>query len=167
MKKYMFTSLLFVQASFLPVFADPFVSSGETLSMESPSAFDINPLAVGNLNLNKQGNVIVARKGERIFTTLNFFCSPAFADPEALYQIVIGYETIGPQKCIFNELGYRFEGKEGILSFFCEAPETPGIYDVQCHISSERSSAEALQSWWDQKAEESNTKVTVGRIIVK
>jgi hypothetical protein len=107
---------------------------------------------------------MVARPGEKIFSTVNFSSNASLVDPDSLYQIVIGYENVGPQKCIFNELGYRFEGKDGILSFFCEAPEAPGLYEVQCQLSSERSSVEAMQGWWDQKETE---KITVGKIIVK
>lgn len=124
-------------------------------------------LVVSRLNLNKMGNVVVARPGEKIFSTVNFSSYEDFIEPDSLYQIVIGYEGVGPQKCIFNELGYRFEGKEGILSFFCEAPEYPGVYEVQCKISSARSSAEALQSWWDVKGLDINEKYSLGKIIVK
>lgn len=126
-----------------------------------------NPVSAFNLNFNRQGNTIIARPGEKVFSTLNFSCDDAIPDQDALYQIVIGYEAMGPQKCVFNELGYRFAGKEGILSFFFEAPEYPGIYDVQCHVLSARSSAEALQNWWTLGEESENQKMTVGRIIVK
>ncbi len=134
-------------------------------SQEIPSEGSMGPLSLTRFNLNRQGNTIIARPGEKIFSTLNFFCQ--MADPEALYQVVIGYEDVGPQKCIFNELGYRFEGEEGIVSFFLEAPAVPGIYDVQCNVSSARSSLEAFQSWWEQKTEGAHEMVTVGRIIVK
>jgi len=127
----------------------------------------VNPVSAFNLNFNRQGNTIIARPGEKVFSTLNFSCETALPDPDALYQIVIGYETMGPQKCVFNELGYRFAGKEGILSFFFEAPEFPGVYDVQCHVLSARSSVEALQNWWTLGEEGENQKITVGRIIVK
>lgn len=127
----------------------------------------IEPLSVSRLNFNKQGNVVVARPGEKIFSTVNFSSQGDFVEPDSLYQIVIGYEGVGPKKCIFNELGYRFEGKEGILSFFCEAPETPGVYEVQSKISCAKSSAEALQSWWDLKEIDRDERASIGKIIVK
>jgi hypothetical protein len=134
---------------------------------EIPVVSSVGPLSVANFNLNRQGNSIVARSGEKIFSTLNFSCESSFADPNSLYQIVVGYDDVGFQKCIFNELGYQFEGKEGILSFFCEAPTSPGVYEVKCRISSARSSAEALQRWWDSSGGEQDEKVIIGRIIVK
>jgi hypothetical protein len=134
---------------------------------EIPIVSTVGPISVANFNLNRQGSSIVARGGERIFSTLNFSCESSHADPNSLYQIVVGYGEVGPQKCIFNELGYQFDGKEGILSFFCEAPKSPGVYEVQCNISSARSSAEALQSWWDQSGGDHDAKVTIGRIVVK
>ena len=161
MQKYVFIAICIVGFGFQEAYGESFSNR------DIPIVASVGSLSVANFNLNKQGNTIVARKGEKIFSTLNFSCDTPFVNPDSLYQIVIGYENVGPQKCIFNELGYRFEGKEGILSFFCEAPEAPGVYEVQCDISSARSSLEALQSWWDQKTEEYNTKVTVGRIIVK
>jgi hypothetical protein len=150
------------------LYADDYsMMAQDPFSKEVIPTVSIEPLSVFNLNFNKQGNIVVARASEKIFSTLNFSGASAFVDPDALYQIVIGYEDVGPQKCIFNELGYRFEGKDGILSFFCEAPEMPGVYEVQCRISSARSSAEALQGWWDQKGMEYSEKVDLGKIVVK
>lgn len=74
---------------------------------------------------------------------------------------------MGPQKCVFNELGYHFAGKDGIVSFFFEAPEESGTYNVQCHVLSARSSAEALQSWWAVEEEEGSQKIIIGKIVVK
>jgi hypothetical protein len=127
----------------------------------------VSPVSASNLNFNSQGNIITARSGEKVFSTLNFSCEHTLPDPDALYQIVIGYEGIGPQKCVFNELGYRFAGKEGILSFFFEAPEEAGVYNVQCQILSARSSVEALQNWWNQAEEGMNQKTILGKIVVK
>lgn len=167
MKTSLFAALCALLVSFQGAYADGVALMNlEPFYREIPSVLSVGPVSVANFNLNRQGNVIVVRKGEKIFSTLNFSCDEPFSDPEALYQIVIGYENLGPQKCIFNELGYRFEGKEGILSFFCEAPSVAGVYDVQCKVFSAHSSAEALQSWWDQKGGESS-KTTIGRIIVK
>jgi len=167
MKKGMFVFLCAVGACTQWVYAENV--GGELLEAhrEIPVVSSAGPLSVANFNLNRQGNSIVARSGEKIFSTLNFSCESSFADPNTLYQIVVGYDDVGPQKCIFNELGYQFEGKEGILSFFCEAPTSPGVYEVQCNISSARSSAEALQGWWDQSGGDHDEKVTIGRIIVK
>jgi hypothetical protein len=132
-----------------------------------PQTVSVNPVSVFNLNFNRQGNSIVARSGEKIFSTLNFLCNEGALDPEALYQIVIGYEGMGPQKCVFNELGYRFSGKEGIVSFFFEAPEEVGAYNVQCHVLSAKSSVEAVQRWWSVGEEEGSQKITIGKIFVK
>jgi hypothetical protein len=125
------------------------------------------PVSAFNLNFNSHGNTINARSGEKVFSTLNFSFENTLSDPDALYQIVIGYEGLGPQKCVFNEFGYRFAGKEGILSFFFEAPEDPGVYNVQGHIVSARSSIEALQNWWSHSEEEVDRKIVLGKIIVK
>lgn len=125
------------------------------------------PVSAFNLNFNRQGNTIIARSGEKVFSTLNFSCEDVLPDPDALYQIVIGYEAMGPQKCVFNELGYRFAGKDGILSFFFEAPEAPGVYNVQCQILSARSSVEALQGWWLAGEEGEDQKITIGKVIVR
>ena len=146
---------------------DAYMGGQELFNKEIPPIASIGPMAVANLNFNKQGNTIIARAGEKIFSTVNYSSDSTFIDADSLYQIVIGYESVGPQKCIFNELGYRFEGKEGILSFFCEAPDVPGVYEVQCRLSSARSSAEALQGWWDQKGTDYDTRANIGRIIVK
>lgn len=140
-----------------------YAEDGEAFS----HAVSANPISAFNLNFNRQGNTIIARSGEKIFSTLNFFCEDVALDSDDLYQIVIGYETMGPQKCVFNELGYRFAGKEGIVSFFFEAPELPGVYNVQCHTLSARSSVEALQNWWTQGEEGENQKTIIGKIIVK
>ena len=165
MKKYVLTALCGVGLAFQAVNAE--MMNFESANREIPVLSKLGPVSIANFNLNRQGNTIVARKNEKIFSTLNFSCDVPFGDPDSLYQIVIGYENVGPQKCIFNELGYRFEGKEGILSFFCEAPDSPGVYDVQCKVFSAGSSVEALQSWWDQKVGDFNSKTTIGRIIVK
>ncbi len=167
MKKGIYIFLCAVGASFQGIHADNVGEEFLEAHRELPVVSSVGPLSVANFNLNRQGSSIVARSGEKIFSTLNFSCESASADPNSLYQIVVGYDDVGPQKCIFNELGYQFEGKEGILSFFCEAPTSPGVYEVQCHISSARSSAEALQSWWDQSGGDYDKKVTIGRIIVK
>lgn len=123
------------------------------------------PSAVANLNLNRQGNVIVARPGEKIFATLNFLYDADSLDPLSLNQIVIGYSEEGPQKCIFNELGYRCG--EGIASFFLESPRNPGVYEIQCRFEQAYSPLEAMQRWWDEGPEVQGLKMTIGKIIVR
>jgi hypothetical protein len=136
----------------------------ESLSMEIPVVATAGALAVANLDLNRQGNVIIARAGEKIFCTLNFSCDSTALDPDALNQIVVGYAELGAQKCIFNELGFRCG--EGIASFFLEAPKEPGIYEVQCRLDQAYSQAEALQRWGEEGGGAVTPKMTIGKIIV-
>ena len=128
---------------------------------EIPTIVCSGNMAIANLNLNGQGNVIVARPGERIFSTVNFSCNTECVNMHSLNQIIIGYEKLGPRKCIFNELGYRCGG-DRITSFFLEAPREPGVYLVQCSLEQEHSPIEAMQNW-DRSRE---VKLTIGRVIV-
>ena len=132
----------------------------EVMKKDIPSVANAGAMAIANLNLDYQGNKIIARPGEKIFSTVNFSCDTDCVNPNGLNQIIIGYEKLGPQKCIFNELGYRCG--EGILSFWLEAPKTPGIYDVQCCLKQAPSPIEAMQNW----SNEDTIKVTIGRVIV-
>jgi len=124
-----------------------------------------SPLSVANLNLYRQGNMVVVRPGEKIYGTINFFCDTEHMNPEALNQIVVGFAEMGPQTCIFHERGYRCSDK-GILSLVLQAPSEPGVYDVLCYLAHAYSPAEAMLSWWGE-GEEVTSKVVVGRVVVK
>ncbi|MBS0628089.1 MAG: hypothetical protein JSS09_07760, partial [Verrucomicrobia bacterium] len=77
-----------------------------------------------------------------------------------LYQIVVGLEGVGAQKWIFNELGYRVG--TGILPFFLEAPETPGVYNIQFQLEQAYSPLEAMQRFGG----EDSLSMTIGKVIV-
>jgi hypothetical protein len=51
--------------------------------------------------------LIFAYSGEKVFGMLHFEYDIEDIEPESLHQIIIGFSESGPQKCIFNELGYR------------------------------------------------------------
>ena len=116
---------------------------------------------LANLNLNGQGNIIAAHPGERIYSLVNFSCSLEPSDNYTLYQMVIGYEEVGPKKCILNELGYRCCGAM-IQDFWLEAPLEPGVYNIQGFLDSSSSKTEAMRQWDSTDKE----KMTIGRIIV-
>ena len=134
----------------------------DRLKKEVPSVAYSGPLALANLNLNHQGSVIAVQPGEKVFGMLNFQYDSHNVDPESLNQIVIGFSKMGPQKCIFNELGYRCN--EGIASFFLQVPENPGIYEIQCRFDQAFSSKEAMIHWAE---EDSDNMMTIGKIIVR
>ena len=136
----------------------------ESMKQEIPPVLQSGALSVANLNLNRQGNVIIATAGEKVFSTINFFCETTSLDPDALNQIVIGYAEIGAQKCILNELGYRCG--DGIASFFLVAPKNPGIYEIQCRLDQAYSPSEAMQRWWVEEDSVVGPKITVGKMIV-
>ena len=140
--------------------ADPYAYSYQLIRNEIPQVVTEGTISVANLNLNRQGNSIMARPGEKIFSTINFFCDVDYAEMDVLHQIVIGYDMLGAQKCIFNEHGTRYE--EGILSFFLEAPKKEGEYEIQCSLEKAYSPVEALKNWNSNNSK----KFTVGKIIV-
>lgn len=123
-------------------------------------------LNVYNLKLNRQGNIIVSKPNERIFGTFNFSCIREEVPPDTLHQIVIGFEGIGPLKCILNERD-EYCPAEGILPFFCVAPAEPGVYEIKCSLSQLPSAVEAMQHWWDEKKEGDDSKIYLGRVIVR
>jgi hypothetical protein len=133
----------------------------DKLKKEMAPIVHIGPLALANLNLNQQGNVIAAEPGEKIFGMLNFHYDFQSLEPESLNQIVIGFSDVGAQKCIFNELGYRCN--EGIASFFLQVPHQPGIYEVQCRFEQAYSPRDAIGQW----SEDAERLMTVGKIIVR
>lgn len=132
----------------------------DRLRKELPSVASSGPLAVANLNLNHQGNVIAVEVGEKVFGMLNFHYDAENLEPESLNQIVIGFSEIGPQKCIFNELGYRCG--EGIASFFLKVPDHPGIYEIQCRFDQAYSPKDAMIHWLEQESD----VMTIGKVIV-
>ncbi|MES2200496.1 MAG: hypothetical protein V4489_10085 [Chlamydiota bacterium] len=127
---------------------------------ETPSAARIGSIALANLNLNRQGNVAVVYPKEKVFAMVNIACDENDIDPYTLHQIVIGYEEGEAQKCIFNEFRYRLGNS--ITSFFLEAPETPGVYNIQFQLEQAYSPLEAMQCW----GEENSLQMTIGKIIV-
>ncbi len=127
---------------------------------EIPTVVQSGAFAIGYLRLNREGNVIRAAPGEKIFTTLNFSCDRQWIDPESLHQIVIGYQELGPQKCVFNEIGFRCS--EGITSFFLEAPHEEGVYEIACYLDQADSPHKAMLHWWEE-----DTKPVIGKIIVE
>lgn len=134
----------------------------DRLKKETPPVVHSGPLALANLNLNHQGNVIVANPGEKVFGMLNFHYDSDGLEPESLNQIVIGFSEVGAQKCIFNEPGYRC--REGIASFFLKVPENPGIYEIQCRFEQSYSPKEAISHWSEI---ENEAVMTVGKIVVR
>lgn len=132
----------------------------DRLKKELPSVASSGPLAIANLNLNHQGNVIAVEPGEKVFGMLNFHYDAESLEPESLNQIVIGFSEVGPQKCIFNELGYRCS--EGIASFFLKVPESPGIYEIQCRFDQAYSPKDAMIHWQEQESD----VMTIGKVIV-
>lgn len=133
----------------------------EAVRKEIPSVACSRSMAIANLNLNGQGNILAARPGEKVFCTVNFSCNTECIDSNSLNQIIIGYGNLGPSKCIFNELGYRCGG-DRITSFYLEAPREVGVYDVQCSLEQAYSPVEAMLNWSIANA----PKLTVGRIVV-
>lgn len=132
----------------------------DVMRRETPSIGQIGAVDLGNLNLNRQGNVIAVYPKEKVFATVNMNCNVDDIDPHALYQIVVGLEGEGAQKWIFNELGYRVG--TGILPFFLEAPETPGVYNIQFQLEQAYSPLEAMQRFGG----EDSLHMTIGKIIV-
>ena len=119
------------------------------------------PIILRNLKLNRQDTQVVAYPGEKLRGIVNMYCAVDDLDPHSLYQIVIGYKEFGAQKCIFHEYGYRCK-KEAILSFYLDAPQKPGGYEVLCRIEQAGSKLEAMQNW----EEASEMPVTIGRVFV-
>lgn len=133
----------------------------DIMKKEIPAVASSESMTIANLNLDGQGNVIIAKGGERIWSRVNFSCNTDYIEENSLNQIVIGYEGLGFSKCIFNELGYRCGG-EGIIPFVLEAPREPGIYNVQCSLEQSPSRMDAMQNW----ANGTTIKMTIGRVIV-
>ncbi len=143
--------------------AHSFDSVGEYLELirkEIPVVACSGSMSIANLNMNRQGNVIIARPGEKIYGMVNFSCDTASLDQYSLNQIIIGYEGLGPKGCIFNELGYRCG--DGIKTIYLEAPREPGVYNIQCSLEQARSPSEAMQNWSSSES----VKMTIGSIVV-
>lgn len=134
--------------------------SYKCMQQDIPEVVDLAAVSVTRLNLDAQGNVIIARPGERIYTTINYACDEQCIDPYSLNQIIIGYEDLGPQDCILNELGYRCHS--GIVGFVLRVPKSAGTYNVQCCFVQAYSPAEAMKCWENAEV----VKKTVGQIIV-
>lgn len=132
----------------------------DKLKQETPSEAQVGSVEIANLNLNRQGNVIVVYPKEKVFAMVNIACDANDIDPYALHQIIVGYEGGEAQKCIFNEFKYRLGSS--ITSFFLEAPETPGVYNIQFQLEQAQSPLEAMQCWGDENAVQMN----IGKIIV-
>ncbi len=132
----------------------------DKLKQETPSEAQVGAVAIANLNLNRQGNVIVVYPKEKVFAMVNIACDANDIDPYTLHQIVVGYEGGEAQKCILNEFKYRLGSS--ITSFFLEAPETPGVYNIQFQLEQARSPLEAMQCW----GEEAAVQMIIGKIIV-
>lgn len=132
----------------------------DKMRKETPGDAQIGSVAVANLNLNRQGNVVLVYSREKVFATVNIAFDEDDIDPHALYQIVVGYEGKEAQKCILNEFRYRLG--DVITSFFLEAPEAPGIYNIQVQIEQAYSPLEAMQCW----GREDSLQMTIGKIIV-
>ncbi|MBM3207291.1 MAG: hypothetical protein FJZ57_01620 [Chlamydiae bacterium] len=134
----------------------------DRLRKETPTISYSGPLAVANLNLNHKGSVIIAEPGEKVFGMLHFEYDTEDLEAESLNQIIIGFSDSGPQKCIFNEFGYRCS--EGIASFYLQVPESPGIYEVQCKFEQADSPNNAIDKWDEESL---NSTMTIGKIIVR
>ncbi len=163
MKNYWFALFLNISILSSSAIAGSMDSVGEyaeIIRKEIPSVVCSGSMSIANLNLNRQGNVIIARPGEKIYGMVNFSCNTACLEQYSLNQIIIGYEGLGPRGCIFNELGYRCG--DGIKTIYLEAPREPGIYNVQCSLEQARSPAEAMQNWNSSES----IKLTIGSVIV-
>ncbi len=132
----------------------------DKIRQETPSEAQIGSVALANLNLNRQGNVVVVYPKEKVFAMVNIACDVNDIDPYALHQIVVGYEGGEAQKCILNEFRYRLGSS--ITSFFLEAPEIPGVYNIQFQLEQAYSPLEAMQCWGG----EDSLQMTIGKIIV-
>lgn len=128
---------------------------------EIPWVSNTDELMAGKLKMNSTGNIITARPGEKIHTLVNYCCNTEDFEPYGLYQVILGYDSLGPKECLMNELGYR-AGGEGISFLWLEAPKNPGIYLVQVSLEHARSRVEALQNW----SGSDSTKLTIGRVEV-
>ena len=153
-----------VLVAFLAAMFPPDMEIGsyvEEMRKEVPLFICTDAVTIANLNLNGQGNVLIARPGERIYAIVNFECNPDAVDDNELHQLVIGFKDIGAKRCILNELGYRCSGAM-IQDFWLEAPSEIGVYDVQGFLEQGSSQKKAM-SQWDNRDQH---KMTIGKIIV-
>jgi hypothetical protein len=131
----------------------------DNLRQEMAPVVFSGPLSLANLNLNLSGSVVAAQPGEQLFGMLNFEYDKTTLDPDTLNQIVIGFEEMGAQKCIFNEPSYRCA--EGITSFFLNVPSEPGLYEVQCRFEQANNPIEAISSW------DTSEVMVIGKVLVR
>lgn len=160
MKKYLY--ILTLPASFICAESKSLWSEAEleAMRLDVSSYPQVGSVSLVNLDLNRQGSVLVTYPGEKIRATVNISCDDKEIDPHVLYQVVVGYEEGDAQKCILNEFGYRLG--DAIRFFFLEAPREPGEYNIQFRLEEKPSSLEAMQNW----GSETSLQMTIGKIIV-
>ena len=160
MRKYL--AFLALPVCFLSAEARGLLSEAEleAMRLDVSSYPQVGSVSLVNLDLNRQGTVLIAYPGEKVRATVNISCEDKEIDPHTLYQVIVGYEDGGPQKCILNEFGYRLG--DAIRFFFLEAPSEPGEYNIQFRLEETPSPLEAMQNW----GRESSLQMTIGKIIV-
>jgi len=135
--------------------------SAEKIDSDIPTTAQLGSLALANLKLNRQGNVIAVYPEEKVRALVNIACDVAGMNPHALYQVVIGYENEEPQTCIVNEFGFRYEDSM-IIPFFLKAPKSPGVYNIQFRLEQTSSPVLAMKNW----GSELSSQMTIGKLIV-
>lgn len=118
-----------------------------------------------DLRFNEHHRSVVVKPGEWIDADVICTMDSAAASPIEIYRVVIGYQAIGAQTVIYNQLGRTSEKK--FVQFRLQAPGEPGVYQVRFRTVNTVLESIALTEWQDENGNEPDATTTVGVVVVR
>lgn len=112
---------------------------------------------LANFDIDGQGSVATARAGEILSVVTDYFYAQPNVADGIINQIIVGYDGIGAQACIFHALRKgglyydMYDGRHvtsGTAHFELTAPEEPGIYEIRFRYAMDYTPEAAIAKWW-------------------
>jgi|LakMenE01Jun11ns_1017448.scaffolds.fasta_scaffold9697478_1 hypothetical protein len=119
------------------------------------------PITLKDLDLDKNGRLVIARPGEEISATVKYMVDADKLNSWNLYHILVGIKGQENPACITHSFGIW--DRKGKASFTITAPEAKGVYEVSFDYQEGLFCGDAAKAWIDEPA----PRATVGIIIVE
>lgn len=120
------------------------------------------PITLGDLDLDKNGRLVIAKPGEEINATVHYKINAEKLDSWHLHHIIVGIKGQKYPTCITHSFGVW--DNKGKASFTLHAPEEKGVHEVRFNYEEGIYCSEAVKAWLNDSP---SAKATVGIIIVE
>ncbi len=111
-----------------------------------------------NFDIDGKGPVATVKPGQEMSVVTDYFYAQPNVADDIINQIIVGYDGIGAQACIFYAVrvhGLYYDMHDGshvtsgTAHFKLTAPQDPGIYEIRFRYAMDFTPEEAIEKWWN------------------